>query len=108
MSRALDLLRRLCPPLESRLEVALERLELCAELVGLPSAVGTRVERRVLERRYHFRHLRFEFRHPRLRLLELALCLAQRFARIARGGRGDALPLVHLPQCLLLGGADRG
>src|SRR6267143_4070583 len=108
MSRALDLLGRLCPPLESRLEVALERLELCPELVGRPSAVGTRVERRVLERRYYSCHLRFELRHPSFRFLELALRLKQRFPRVAFRSWSNPLMLVHPSQRLFLGGAHRG
>src|SRR6266446_4656023 len=56
----LDLLRRLRPPLEPRVEVALEGLELRAELAGRRGAVGARVERRVLERRHHTRDLGFQ------------------------------------------------
>src|SRR5439155_19230361 len=51
----LDLLRGLRPPLEPRVEVALEGLELRAERVGRRGAIGTRVKRRVLERCDHAR-----------------------------------------------------
>src|SRR5439155_8328458 len=81
----LYLLGCLRPPVEPCLEVALESLELSAELVSRPSPVGTSVERRVFQRRYHFRHLRLELRDPSLRLLELALCAAQLPARVLLG-----------------------
>src|SRR5256885_13565782 len=104
----LDLLRGLRPPLEPRVEVALEGLELRAERAGRRGAIGTRVERRVLERRHHARDLGFQRRDRGLRLLELALRAAQVFARIAFRGWGHPVAFVHLPQGLLLGGADRG
>src|SRR5438034_6850967 len=104
----LDLLRGLRPPLEPRVEVALEGLELRAERLGRRGAIGTRVERRVLERRHHARDLGFQRRDRGLRLLELALRAPQVFPRIAFRGWGHALAFVHLPQGLLLGGADRG
>src|SRR2546430_10223649 len=69
----LDLLRGLRPSLEPRVEVALEGLELCAERAGRRGAIGTRVERRVLERRHHARDFGFQRRDRGLRLLELAL-----------------------------------
>src|SRR6266576_3228765 len=104
----LDLLCRLRPPLESRLEFALERLELCAERVGPRCAVGTRVEGRVLERRHQLRHLRFELRHGGFRLLQLARRPAQFLAGVVRRGPRDPVAFVYLPQGLLLRGADRG
>src|SRR5882762_6299547 len=94
----LDLLRRLCPPLEPRIEVALEGLELCAELAGRRGAFGPRVEGRVFERRHDACDLGFQCRDRAFRLLELALRAAQFFARIALRGRGDSLALVHPPQ----------
>src|SRR6266404_3908407 len=102
----LDLLGRLRPPLEPRLEVALEGLELCAELAGRRGAFGPRVEGRVLERRHDACDLGFQCRDRGFRLLELALRAAQLLARIAFQGRGDPLALMQLPQRLLLGGAD--
>src|SRR3989442_11096594 len=108
MSRALDLLRCLGPSLESRFEVALQRLELCAELVGRSSAVGTRIERRVLERCYNARDFGFQRRNRGFCILELALRPTQLFARVALRGWGDPLMLMHPSQCLFLGGADRG
>src|SRR5882724_6550674 len=93
----LDLLRGLRPPLESRVEVALEGLELRAERVGRRGAIGTRVERRVLERCDHAHDLGFQRRDRGLRLLELALRAAQVFARIAFRGWGHPLAFVHLP-----------
>src|SRR5207245_8029939 len=68
---------------------------------------GTSVERRVFQRRYHFRHLRLELRDPSLRLLELLLSAAQLLARVLPGFWRDALMLVDLPQRLFLGGGDR-
>src|SRR5438552_19046987 len=102
----LDLLRGLRPSLEPRVEVALEGLELCAELAGRRGAIGTRVERRVLERRHHARDLGFQRRDRGFRLLELALGAAQPLARIAFRGRGDPLALRALPQRLRLGRRD--
>src|SRR5256886_5295386 len=84
----LDLLRGLRPSLEPRVEVALEGLELCAERAGRRGAIGTRVERRVLERRHHARDFGFQRRDRGLRLLELALRAAQAFPRIAFRGWG--------------------
>src|SRR6266566_1681848 len=83
----LDLLRGPRPSLEPRVEVVLEGLELRTERAGRRGAIGTRVN---------------------LRLLELALRAAQVFPRIAFRGWGHPVAFVHLPQGLLLGGADRG
>src|SRR2546426_12437148 len=108
MSRALDLLRCMRPSLESRLGVALERLELCAELVGRSSAVGTRVQRWVLERCHDARDFGFQRRNRGFCVLELALRPTQLFARVALRGWSDPLMLMHPSQCLFLGGAHRG
>src|SRR5205809_2153415 len=78
----LDLFRRFRPALDCRLEVALERLELGAELVRGSRAIATRVERRVLERRHDFRDLRFQLGDPSLRLRELTLGRTQLFPRV--------------------------
>src|SRR5438309_559284 len=104
----LDLLRGPRPSLEPRVEVVLEGLELRTERAGRRGAIGTRVKRRVLERCHHARDLGFQRRDRGLCLLELALRAAQVFPRIAFRGWGHPVAFVHLPQGLLLGGADRG
>src|SRR6266704_1878599 len=94
----LDLLRGLRPPLEPRVEGALEGLELRAERVGRRGAIGTRVKRRVLERCDHARDLGFQRRDRGLRLLELALSAAP-CARSVLTSSHSAYPPANSVMC---------
>src|SRR5206468_7962521 len=89
----LDLLRRSGPALERRVEVAFQRLELGAERSGLGGAVGSRVERGVLERRDDPCDPGLQLRHACLGHFELLLSAAPLLARVLLGFWRDALML---------------
>jgi len=107
MSRALDLLRRLRPPLESRLEVALEASRAVCQGSWAARAPSDACRARGLERRHHLGNCASSSATrasaPRARAAPGAALSLDRSSEMGRpvGARAP-------PQRLLLGGAHRG